>query len=71
VKTRLSRLLLAVGLLAVVWPAVARLLGSVPVALTGLAAAHPTGAATTIAGLLLASVLPGPVERAVARLTAK
>ena len=67
-KTRLSRFALAVGLLAVVWPALAHLIGSTLDAASGLIATHPTVVVVAVAAVLLLGVVPGPVDRALTRL---
>jgi hypothetical protein len=67
-KTRLSRLALALGLLAVIWPAFATLLGASAATLLGMASAHPAVLVALAAAVLLAGTVPGPVDRALTRL---
>jgi hypothetical protein len=67
-KTRLSRLALAVALLAVAWPAFAHLLGAASGALLTVAAAHPAVLVAAGAAVLLLGTVPGPVDRALSRL---
>lgn len=67
-KTRLARLALALLLLMLVWPAVAHLVGTVPVAAVALAATHPQVVCSVAAAVLLLGTVPGPVERTLTRL---
>jgi hypothetical protein len=62
--TRRTRLLAALALLAVVWPAFANAL----LATLGWVASHPVGLGTAAAVVLLAGTVPGPVDRALTRL---
>lgn len=70
-KTRLSRLALALALLAVAWPAFAALLGAGAAALLGLVAAHPAVLVAAAAGVLLLGTVPGPIDRALTRHTSR
>ena len=67
-RTRRSRLALALGLLAVVWPAFAHLLNTVALTVAGLLAAHPAVFVAAAAAVLLLGVVPGPVDRALTRI---
>lgn len=67
-KTRTARLFLALGLLAVIWPAFAALLGAGATTLLGLVATHPAVLVALAAAVLLAGTVPGPVDRALTRI---
>lgn len=69
-KTRLSRLALALALLAVVWPAFASLTGAALLAAVVPIAAHPGVLVALAAAVLLLGTVPGPVDRALTRATA-
>jgi UPF0716 family protein affecting phage T7 exclusion len=66
-RTRRSRLALALGLLAVAWPAFAHLLNTVALTAAGLLTAHPAVIVTALGALLLLGTVPGPVDRALTR----
>jgi hypothetical protein len=68
-KTRTARLFLALGLLAVIWPAFAALAGTAVLAAVGLAAAHPAVLVALAAAVLLLGTVPGPVDRALTHLS--
>lgn len=63
-RTRRSRLALALGLLALAWPAFAHLLVTVALTAAGLFAAHPAVVVAVAAAVLLLGTVPGPIDRA-------
>lgn len=70
-KTRLTRLALALGLLAVVCHPLAALLAAALAAVAGPVAAHPAVLVALAAAVLLLGVVPGPVDRALTRMSAR
>lgn len=68
-STRARRFAVALVLLAAAWPAFGQLLATVVNAASTWVSAHPSVVVAVIAAVLLLGTVPGPVDRALTRLS--